>query len=384
MPTPFTINAPQARLDWIRERVRAYEWHEMPEGAGWEYGANLDYMRAFCAYWVDLYDWRAQERALNRLSHFKARVEDLDLHFLREDGSGPNPQPLLLSHGWPGSFYEFVHIVEPLAHPERFGGAEEDAFTVIAPSLPGYGFSDKPKRPIGPRRIARYLHGLMHDVLRLDGYIAQGGDWGSLISTWIGVDYPDAIRGIHLNMPGLRTPGALPETPEEKAWQQRSSAYFEAESAYFRVQATKPQSLSYAMMDSPVGVAAWIVEKFHTWSDLEGGELEGTYSKDQLLTNIMIYLVTRSFNTASWLYRGLFEEGGGNMLLPEGVRVTVPTGVAAFPHDLITWPPRSLASKTYANIVHWTDMERGGHFAALEEPDLFVADLRAFARRLRG
>lgn len=381
-PRPFRIDVPQERLDAIRTRIEAYEWHEMPRGDGldgtWAYGANLDYMKKLCAYWTSGYDWRKWEAALNRFPQFIAKVDDLDIHFYREDGSGPSPRPLVLSHGWPGSVFEFLHIIEKLAHPERFGGLVEDAFTVIVPSLPGYGFSGKPARPIGPRTTARYFDKLMRDVLGLPGYIAQGGDWGSAISGWMGYDGA-GCRAVHLNMFGWRSPGVHPETPEEMEYAARAQQLFQMEGAYFQEHTTKPQTLSYAMMDSPVGACAWIVEKFYGWSDTRKG-FENVYTMDQLLTNVMIYLVTRSFNTATWMYRGLAEDRSGTPV-PDKARLEKPVGIANFPVDLIPFPPRSMVER-HLNVVRWTDFTEGGHFAALERPDDLVGDIRAFARAL--
>ena len=382
-PTPFKIAVPQARLDSIAAKVRAYEWHEMPVGQGldgtWAYGANLEFMQSLCAYWIDGYDWRKWEAALNRFPQFIADVNGLDIHFYRENGSGTAPKPLILSHGWPGSVFEFLHIIDKLAHPEKHGGDDKDAFTVIVPSLPGYGFSGKPKRPIGPRTTARYFDALMTDVLGFNDYIAQGGDWGSAISGWMGYDAKNC-RAVHLNMFGWRSSGVGPETPEEKDYAQRAAMLFEMEGAYFREQTTKPQTLSYAMMDSPVGVCAWIVEKFHGWSDTREG-FDKVYTRDQLLTNVMIYLVTRSFNTATWMYRGLMEDTAGEPV-PNGARIEKPVGVAAFPIDLIPFPPRSMVAR-HMNVTHWTDFQKGGHFAALERPDDLVGDIRKFAAGLR-
>jgi pimeloyl-ACP methyl ester carboxylesterase len=382
MPTPFKIEIPQATLDTIAAKVRAYEWHEMPRGPGlegsWAYGANLDFMRELCAYWTQEYDWRKWEGELNRFPQFKARIEDIDIHFYREEGSGNAPKPLILSHGWPGSVFEFLHIIEPLAHPERFGGDVKDAFTVVVPSLPGYGFSGKPSRPISPRTIARLFDSLMVNSLALPGYIAQGGDWGSSISGWMGYD-GKGCRAVHLNMFGWRSPGVLPETEEEMKAAAAAAQMFDAEGAYFREQSTKPQTLSYAMMDSPVGAAAWIVEKFYGWSDIRRG-FENVYTKDQLLTNVMIYLVTRSFNTATWLYRGLFEDFSGAPVPPKS-RIEKPVAIARFPVDLIPFPPRSQVEKNF-NVARWSEFSEGGHFAALERPKELVEDIRAFARGL--
>lgn len=380
---PFQIAIPQTTIARINRRVRDYEWHEMPRGAGldgtWAYGANLDYMKRLAAYWIGDYDWRKQEEALNRFPQFIANVDDLDIHFYRVNGSGPSPQPLILSHGWPGSVFEFLHIIEKLVHPERFGGDVRDAFTVIVPSLPGYGFSGKPERPIGPRTTARYFDRLMTDVCGLPDYIAQGGDWGSAISGWMGYE-GKGCKAVHLNMFGWRSPGVHPQTDEEKQYAQRAMQLFEMEGAYFREQTTKPQTLSYGMMDSPVGAAAWIVEKFHGWSDKSRG-FENVYSMDQLLTNVMIYLVTKTFNTATWMYRGLMEDLSGDPV-PNGARIEKPVGIANFPIDLIPFPPRSMVER-HVNVTHWTDFKEGGHFAALERPDDLVGDVRAFARTVR-
>ncbi|MEI9993603.1 MAG: epoxide hydrolase family protein [Rhizomicrobium sp.] len=379
---PFQIEVPQATLDAILAKVRAYEWHEMPRGDGlegsWAYGANLDFLRELCAYWTSGYDWRKAEAALNRFPQFSAAVEDIDLHFYRETGSGAAPKPLILSHGWPGSVFEFQHIIDTLAHPERHGGDEKDAFTVVVPSLPGYGWSGKPGRPIGPRRTAALFDTLMTEVLGLPNYIAQGGDWGSSISAYMSYE-GKGCRAAHLNMMGWFSPGVAPQSEEEKAFAAKAGALFQAEGAYFLEQTTKPQTLSYGMMDSPVGVAAWIVEKFHGWSDTRKG-FENAYTKDQLLTNVMIYLVTRTFNTATWMYRGRAEEVFLNPL-PQGARLTKPTGIAAFPVDLIPFPPRSQVERSM-NVARWDQFEEGGHFAALERPDDLVASIRGFARGL--
>ena len=377
---PFQIAVPDETLALIRAKVAAYAWHEMPADGGWAYGTNLDYMKELCAYWLEDFDWRAQEAELNRLPQCTAPVGGLDIHFLYEKGSGPAPLPLLISHGWPGSVFEFAEIVAPLAHPERFGGREDDAFDVVAPALPGFGFSGKPDRPMGPRAMAGVFAELMTGVLGYEGYLAQGGDWGGAISSWLGYEHTPACRGIHINILTMRHPDG-PQGADEAAWAARFEQEQEPEMGYRIQQATKPQTLSYAMMDSPVGVAAWIVEKWNSWSDTQGDDIESVYTKDQILTNIMVYLVTGSFNTASWIYYGRREEGG-RVLSPHGRRVEIPTGCALFPEELLSWPPRSYVERIY-NVTHWTEMPRGGHFAAMEEPELLVEDIRAFARSLR-
>ena len=377
---PFHVHIPDEILGHIRARVAAYPWHEMPDDGGWEYGTNLDYMKELCAYWVEEFDWRKQEAAINRFSHFIAPVDGIDIHFIHEKGSGPAPLPLIISHGWPGSVVEFLDFVEPLAHPERFGGDAGDAFDVVAPSLPGFGFSGRPPRPWGPRRIAGVLASLMTDVLGYDGYLAQGGDWGAAISSWLGLEHAPACKAIHINFLTMRHPDG-PRNPEEEAWAERCEREQVMENGYRTQQATRPQTLSYAMMDSPVGVAAWIIEKFNSWSDTDGDDVESVHTKDALLTNIMVYIVTRTFNTASWIYYGRRQEGG-RVLSPEGKRVEVPTACALFPEELLAWPPRSYVERIY-NVRQWTEMPRGGHFAALEEPGLLLDDIRAFARTLR-
>lgn len=380
MIRPFQIEVPVETLELIRRQVASYAWHEMPDDGGWAYGANLAYMKELCAYWLDEFDWRVQEAAINRFTHFIAPVDGIDLHFMHEKGSGPAPMPLIISHGWPGSIVEFLKIIEPLAHPERFGGSSEDAFDVIAPSLPGFGFSGRPPRPIGPRKIARLFDTLMTDVLEYPSYLAQGGDWGGAISSWLGFEHAPACRAIHINIFTMRPPNG-PQSREEEAWATQFKRDQLMEDGYRTQQATKPQTLSYAMMDSPVGVAAWIIEKFNSWSDTVGDNIESVYTKDELLTNIMVYLVTKTFNTASWIYYGRREEGG-RVLSPDGQRVEVPTAAALFPAELLAWPPRSYAERVY-NITRWTEMPRGGHFAALEQPTLLIDDIRAFARTLR-
>ena len=377
---PFRINVPDKTLEQIHTQVADYPWHEMPDDGGWAYGTHLGYMKELCAYWINEFDWRKQEAAINRFSHFIAPVQGIDLHFIQEKGDGPSPLPLIISHGWPGSIVEFLDIIQPLSHPQQFGGSEDDAFDVIVPSLPGFGFSGRPGRPIGPRKMANLFNQLMTDVLGYPNYLAQGGDWGGAISSWLGFEHAPACQAIHINILTMRHPDG-PHGPEEEAWAVQFEHDQSLENGYRTQQATKPQTLSYAMMDSPVGVAAWIIEKFNSWSDTDGDNIESAHTKDSLLTNIMVYLVTRTFNTASWIYYGRREEGG-RLLSTDNRRVEVPTAAALFPAELLAWPPRSYVERLY-NITHWSEMPRGGHFAALEEPELLIDDIRAFARTLR-
>ena len=377
---PFQLNIPDDVLDRVMKRVTEFPWGSMINLNGWEYGSNFNYMKDLCAYWVNEFDWRKQEAAINRFSHFTVPIEDIDIHFIEEKGSGPAPMPLIISHGWPGTIIEFLNIIEPLAHPECFGGNAEDAFDVITPSLPGFGFSGKPPRPFGPRKMAELFNTLMTDVLGYKRYLAQGGDWGGAISSWLGYDHTPSCSAIHINIMTMRHPDG-PKGLEEEAWAATFKREQIMENGYRTQQATKPQTLSYAMMDSPIGVAAWIIEKFNSWSDTEGDDIESVYSKDELLTNVMVYLLTKSFGTASWIYTGRREEGG-RVLSPEGTRVEVPTGCALFPEELLSWPPRSYVERVY-NVTHWTEMPRGGHFAAMEQPELLINDIRNFARSLR-
>ena len=372
---PFRIDIPQTKLDWIMQRLRAAPWPDVPAGDAWSYGTDNKALRELVDYWLDTYDWRQHEAAFNALPQFTARIDDYDIHFIHVRGAGTNPKPLLLSHGWPGSFAEFMKVIEPLTNPEKFGGTIDDAFSVVIPSLPGYGFSSKPKTAIGPRTMAKLFDRLMTDVLGYRDYIAQGGDWGSAISSWLGYE-GKGCAAVHLNFVMLwRAGSARPETPEEKAAMQRNKDDWKNENGYMVLQATKPLTLSYAMHDSPLGIAAWILEKFHRWSDKPNDDLWSALSKDEIITGIMIYLVTDTFGTSTWLYNGLYKEP-----VPNDAYVKRPTAVALFPQEIAALP-RSLVAKSF-NIVQWHEMPRGGHFAALEQPQLFVDDLRAFRRQI--
>jgi len=377
MVKPFKINISDQIIKDIYDKVKKYPWHEMPNDGGWEYGTNLDYMKEISKYWVNEFDWRKHEKKINKFPNFIAEVDNIDIHFIHEKGSGPKPMPVLISHGWPGTIVEFLHIIEKLAHPERFGGKEEDAFDVIAPSLPGFGFSARPPRPIGPRKMADIFNNLMTKKLGYKNYLAQGGDWGGAITTWLAYDHSKTCNAIHINIFTMHHPKGS-QTKEEKDWETKYVKDQIMQDGYRTQQATKPQTLSYGMMDSPVGVAAWIIEKFHFWSDIKNNDIESVYSKDTLLANIMVYIVTKTFNTASWIYYGRREEGG-RPLPKEGLPIKVPTAVALFPKEYLEWAPRSYVERIY-NIQRWTEMPKGGHFAALEQPDLLVKDIREFSK----
>ena len=376
----FKIDVCQRDLNFIYKKVSEYPWHEMPSDGGWQFGINIDFMKDLSKYWVEQFDWKRQEDKINSFDNFTAEVDGIEVHFIYERGSGSKPKPLIISHGWPGSIIEFIEIIDPLANPERYGGNAEDAFDVIVPSLVGFGFSGKPPRPYGPRRMALIFNKLMTEVLGYKSYIAQGGDWGGTISTWLGYDYPKFCEGIHINIMTVRHYEG-PKGVEEELWASTFEEDQIPENGYRILQATKPQTLSYGMMDSPVGIAAWIIEKFYSWSDNKRGDIETVFSKDVLLTNIMIYIITKTFNTASWIYYGR-EEEGGRVLSKKGKRVEVPTACALFPAEMSSWPPRSYVDRVY-NVRQWTEMPSGGHFAAMEQPKFLIEDLRNFVRSLK-
>lgn len=379
---PFRVHVDDAVLADLRARLAETRFPIEPDAAGWRYGANLGYMRSFAAHWRERYDWRRWEAELNRLPQFRAEVGGLKIHYVMERGSGANPLPLLITHGWPGSVLEFYEIIEPLAHPERFGGAADDAFTVIAPSLPGYGFSDAPAMPISPRDIARLWHELMTEVLGFERYVAQAGDWGAVVTSWLAFDQPQSVTAIHLNMLGLRPytgPDAAPLDEAEQEWVAAMGKRLQAEGAYQDIQGTKPQSLAYGLTDSPLGLAAWIVEKFHGWS---GGAPDGPppFDMDRLITDVMLYWLN-GINAANWLYWSVRH--GGRFNLGKGERVEVPSGFAFFPDDLMLTPPEQWVRRGY-NLVHRRSFEHGGHFAAMQKGPLMIEELRGFFRRFRS
>jgi microsomal epoxide hydrolase len=378
--TPFTVDWNAAAVEPVLETVRRYPWPSAPDVPdGWAYGCDGAYLRRLCEHWTSAWDWRGAVTTLNRWPQFTARIEEFDIHFVHVVGEAGGQRPLILSHGWPGSHYEFWDAIDKLAFPSRHGGEAADAFDLVIPSLPGFGFSSKPARPFGQRGTARLFNTLMTRVLGYDRYLAQGGDWGALVTSCLGFDHGAHVRAIHLNMMGLRPPGG-PASPEEQAWFARSAGAMDMLGAYFRLQASKPQSLAWLGAGNPVGQAAWIVERFYDWCDRQSAPFEEVFTLDQLIINVMIYVMTGSFTTGAWYYRALME--GGGIALAEGQRCETPTAFANFPGEaLYAAPPRSYAERAY-NIERWTDMPRGGHFAAMEQPDLFVEDVRAWARQV--
>jgi microsomal epoxide hydrolase len=379
-PRPFSIQVPDAVLADLRERLARVRWPDEAPGSGWTHGASLAYVKELVAYWQTKYDWRLHEARLNRFKQFTVPLGGIDLHFIHEPGVGPNPMPLVLSHGWPGSVVEFEQLLPMLTDPARFGGDPADAFTVVAPSLPGYAFSFKPGQPrLGVVEIADLFASLMTDVLGYRRFAAQGGDWGAFISSCLGAGYPDRLAGIHVNLLAVRrdiTPPATP-TEDEKRYLDQLAYWLREETGYLQIQGTKPQSLAYGLTDSPAGLCAWIVEKFRTWSDC-GGDVERRFSKDVLLTNVMLYWVTGAIGSSFWPY---YARAHSRWPISEQRPVKVPTAYALFPKEILH-PPRAWAERVY-DIRRWTVMPSGGHFAALEEPALLAADVRAFFRDLR-
>jgi microsomal epoxide hydrolase len=378
---PFRIEIADIALEDLRQRLSRTRFPDEIPSSGWGYGTDLGYLRDLVTYWRDSYDWRAAEARLNQVPQFRAEVGGLGIHFLHVRGRGPRPMPLVITHGWPGSVTEFLDVIGPLSDPAGHGGDAADAFDLVIPSMPGYGFSDHPRQPgMDPERIAALWDELMRG-LGYERYAAQGGDWGSMVTTYLGLRHAPRVLGIHLNMVVAFPPDpANPADglgPEEILSLMQAREFLKEETGYQRIQGTKPQTLAYALNDSPAGLAAWIVEKFRTWSDCKG-DIESRFTKDQLLTNIMFYWLPETANSSCRLYCETMRAG---KFPPTDFRVEVPTGCAIFPGEMFK-PPRAWVENIY-NLKRWTVMPRGGHFAAMEEPALLVDDIRAFCRDLR-
>ncbi len=364
MIRPFTLDVPQARLDRIARRVAdAHIGYAPDDDTDWKYGTSARYLAEIRDYWRDHYDWPTAQAAFNALPQYVVEIEGIDIHFyhLRASYGGIGERsgyPLILTHGWPGSVLEFLEAMPQLA---------ARGFDVVVPSLPGYGFSGRPPRPIGAVDVARMWRKLMVDHLGYSRFGAQGGDWGASVSTALAEHHADVLDAFHLNFLFMRTKGEL--TPAEAAWQANARKRFGGNGAYSQAMQSRPQTIGLALSDSPIGYAAWVLEKYRAWSDC-GGNIEASFSKDQLITSIMTYLVCDNVQAAMWLYNSL------NAARPGAERIEVPMGFAAFPAETPP-PPRSLAERRF-NITHWTQMPRGGHFAAWEEPELFVDDVAEF------
>ena len=367
----YAIRVDDAVLHDLRDRLERTRFPDQMEGTGWEYGIPVDYLRELVDYWHHIYDWRAAEARLNTLDHFETTIEGQRIHFIHARSAHPDARPLLLTHGWPGSIVEFLDVIPRLTDPEAHGGRASDAFHVIAPSLPGYGFSEPPRTPDWDvHRIAVAFTELMARLGYPD-YLAQGGDWGAQVTTWIGGLDPEHCSAIHLNMaPGIPPQSPGPVTEEEQADMAVMKRFAAEESAYASEQGTKPQTVGAALNDSPAGLLGWIVEKFRAWSDCDG-DPERCFTRDQLITNVMLYWVTQTSASAARLYWETRHSGAGPPPF-----VTVPTGVARYPKEVLRWP-RSWVERQ-CNVVRWEIMERGGHFPAMEQPELFVRDLREY------
>ena len=374
----FQIHVEDSALEDLRHRLARTRLPDQIEGTGWEYGIPVDYLDELVAYWRDTYDWRVHEAQLNELPHFRTRIDGQSIHFIHARSPNPRAFPLLLTHGWPGSVVEFLDVIPQLVHPEAHGDASGDAFHVVAPSLPGYGFSE-PTRARGwdVRRIALAFIELMRR-LGYSRYGAQGGDWGAQVATRLGALDRERCAAIHLNMPiGARPEDPVSLTDQDKADLAAMQHFQREESGYAYEQSTRPQTLGVGLNDSPAGLLAWIVEKFRAWSDCEGHP-ENCFTRDQLITNVMMYWLTQTITSSARLY---WENRNADSASGPSEFVDVPTGVARYPKEVLRFP-RTWVERRY-NVMHWVEMPRGGHFAAMEQPALFVEDLRRFFRTVR-
>jgi len=390
---PFTIRVSDAEIEDLKRRLQRTRFPNEPQGnEHWDYGTSLPYMEQLVEKWRDDFDWRKAEENLNRFPQYRATLTDADgedheIHFIYEKGSGSDAVPLILTHGWPSTFREFLDVVEPLAHPERFGRSGP-AFDVIVPSLIGYGFSSKPRIPIGPAAIADLWHRLMTEVLGYDTYAAQAGDWGSFVTSRLALQHAKSLRAIHLTMlplrPLLKHESQPPVSEEESAWIKQMNAWWRQEEGYRSIQSTKPMALAFGLMDSPAGLAGWLADKYYRLGDTDKTTtMDGMIARfpfETILTQLSIYWFTGTINSANTLYKAGPAEGSA--LLKAGEKVAVPTAYSEYPMDTLPITPRSWADRSY-NIKRWRVMEKGGHFAAMEEPELFADDVRdAFAEML--
>ncbi len=372
---PFSIHATDEQLADLQSRLRNTRWPDRETVDDWSQGIPLSYVQELCRYWADTYDWRTREALLNRFDQFRTSVDGLGIHFIHQRSPHPQARPLLITHGWPGSIVEFHKVIEPLVDPVAHGGNAADAFHVVAPSLPGFGFSDKPTETgWNVQRIAAAWAELMA-TLGYENYLAQGGDWGSIVTAAVATADTANCAGIHLNMP-LAEPD--PDTMNDLTEQEQRvlaalTRYSESESGYARQQSTKPQTLGYGLADSPSGQAAWIVEKFWAWTD-NNGHPEDAISRDELLDNVMMYWLPGTGASSGRLYWESFATSPSD-------EVTVPMGASIFPKEILPTSKR-WAAKRFTNMVYWNELDHGGHFAALEEPETYVAEIRAWANQV--
>jgi pimeloyl-ACP methyl ester carboxylesterase len=387
LTSTFRIDVPDEVLRDLRQRLLRTRWSDQVEGTDWDAGTDLAYLKTLIAYWQDAYDWRKQEAALNQFAHFKTEIDGVGIHFIHERGKGPRPFPLILTHGYPDSFYRFAKIIPMLTDPESFGGRAQDSFDVVVPDLPGYGFSDKPENSGMIFQVNDLWAELMTDKLGYPKFGAHGGDWGSTVTEQLARSHPDSVVAIHLtDVPFghlFRTPDN--PSPDEEKFLKKNDQWMQKEGAYALIQSTKPQSLAQGLNDSPAGLAAWLVEKFRTWSDCSG-DIDSRFTRDELLNHVMIYWVTQSIGP-SFLFYYDYANAGALTWIKEGVKKLtgsskVPAAFALFPKD-ISHPPREWAERFF-KVSRWTEMPRGGHFAAMEEPKLLAEDLRAWFRPFRN
>jgi pimeloyl-ACP methyl ester carboxylesterase len=382
----FQIDVPAAVLSDLQQRLARTRWSHSPDKSGWGAGTDPEYLRELVGYWQATYDWRKHETELNQFAHFKSEIDGTVIHFIHERGKGPNPFPIILTHGYPDSFCRFMKIIPMLADPVSFGGRAEDAFDVIVPDLPGYGFSDKPKKLGTIFRANDLWARLMTDTLGYQKFGAHGGDWGSTVTEQLAHSHPDSVVAVHLTDVPFGHLFQKPDdpSPAEAKFLKRNEDWLQKEGAYALIQSTKPQSLAPGLNDSPVGLAAWIVEKFRGWSDC-GGDVESRFTKDELLTHVMVYWITESIGTSFLPYYD-YSNASALTWVKEGIKnwvgsSQVPAAFALFPKD-ISHPPREWAERFF-NVQRWSEMPRGGHFAAMEEPQLLAEDMRAWFGRFR-
>jgi pimeloyl-ACP methyl ester carboxylesterase len=385
-PERFTIAIPDAVLEDLQRRLALTRWPNDPGNEQWTYGANRDWLEDLVAYWRDGYDWRAQEAAMNRYEHYRVVLDEVPIHYIHRRGVGPAPVPIILTHGWPWTFWDFAGVIDALADPGAHGGDPADAFDVVVASLPGYGFSVPLDRTgVTVRTTAALWVRLMREVLGYDRFAAHGGDWGASVTAQLGHEFPEHVIGVHLSLPvllGVSYYSGLSAdeyAPEEAGWFEKMQARMATAASHVAVHTTDPQTLAYALNDSPVGLAAWILERRRAWSD-HTGDVYDALSRDFLLTNVMLYWVTESIGSTMRYYWENWRQSV-RVVHDRIPAIEAPTGIAVFPNDLV-FVPRRLAEK-YTNLVRWTLMPRGGHFAAAEEPDLIVEDIRAMFKTLR-
>jgi len=363
---PFCLQVPDAAIADLRARLARTRWPDEPPLAPWASGTSVAYLKTLVDYWKDGFDWRAAEAQLNALPQYTVPIRGIDVHFIHVPGTGKNPMPLLLSHGWPGSVLEFLKLIPLL----------REQFTIVAPSLPGYAMSFKPgQERFGEEEIAAIFAELMTDVLGYEKFAAQGGDWGAFVTSRLGVEFPQRLIGIHLNLLAVRRdPKAVADADsEEQKYLGELATWLKEETGYQWIQGTKPQTLAFGLTDSPVGLAAWLVEKFRSWTDCDGNP-ENALSRDEMLADISLYWFTGAIGSSFWPYYARMHRPWP---IPEGTTVDVPVGYAEFPKEILR-PPRALAARTYTDIRRWTVMDKGGHFAALEQPRALAREVRAF------